>query len=128
MSKICIIWCIDIRNEKFWVCDKNSVFLKLFRYNHVTRDLFCQKNIHSFIKSWFFGMQQFSFNPAPLNQFNKYLINRYILYKGMSFTLRQIRINGNLNPRGIQWYIWLWKNMNIYIDYLSFLNFFFGSI
>ena len=40
-------------------------------------------------------MQQFSFNPAPFNQFNKYLINIYILYKGMSFTLRQIRINGN---------------------------------
>jgi len=27
----------------------------------------------------------------------------FIFYKGMSFTLRQIRIcNGNLNPRGIQ--------------------------
>ena len=29
-------------------------------------------------------MQQFSFNPAPFNQFNKYLIIIYILYKGMS--------------------------------------------
>ena len=41
-------------------------------------------------------MQQFSFDPAPFNQFNKYLINVYILYKGMSFTLRQIRINAEI--------------------------------
>ena len=59
---------------------------------------------HSFIKSWFCGMQQFSFDPAPFNQFNKYSINIYILYKGMSFTLRQIRINGNLSES--KWYIY----------------------
>ena len=47
------------------------------------------------MKSGFFGMQQFSFNPAPLKN-NK---NNLLFYKGMSFTLRQIRINGNLNPR-----------------------------
>ena len=28
----------------------------------------------------------------------------------MSFTLRQIRIYGNLNPRGIQWYIFTIKS------------------
>ena len=42
-------------------------------------------------------MQQFSFNPAPFNLFNFYIYFT-IFYKGMSFTLRQIRINGNLKP------------------------------
>ena len=33
------------------------------------------------IKSWFFGMQQFSFNPAPFNQFNKYLISVHLAFR-----------------------------------------------
>ena len=44
-------------------------------------------------------MQQFSFNPAPLNGFDIYKGIFTNIYKGMSFTLRQIRINGNL-PEG----------------------------
>ena len=28
-------------------------------------------NIHSFLKSWFYAMQQFSFNPAPFKNKNK---------------------------------------------------------
>ena len=28
-------------------------------------------NFHSFIKSWLFGMQQFSFNPTPFKNNNK---------------------------------------------------------
>ena len=56
-------------------------------------------------------MQQFSFNPAgilrkstkakknPQNPLALGFIIESPLQKGMSFTLLQIRINGNLNPR-----------------------------
>ena len=57
-------------------------------------------------------MQQFSFNPAgilrkstkakkknPRNPLALGFIIESPLQKGMSFTLLQIRINGNLNPR-----------------------------
>ena len=64
-------------------------------------------------------MQQFSFNPAgifllkatfenvqrqknPQNPQALGIIIESPLLKEMSFTLRQIRINGNLNPRAIQ--------------------------
>ena len=64
-------------------------------------------------------MQQFSCNPAGIfslkdtlkiykgkkNPQNPQALGFIIespLYKGMSFTLRQIRINGNLNPIRIQ--------------------------
>ena len=46
-------------------------------------------------------MQQFSFNPAPFNRFY-ILIIIYLILQGVSLTLRQIRINGNLDPQGIQ--------------------------
>ena len=47
--------------------------------------------IHSFLKSFFFGMQQIKI---------KIIIKTIVIfYKEMSFTLRQIY--GNLNPRGI---------------------------
>ena len=46
------------------------------------------------IKSWFFGMQQFSFNPAPFNQFNKYLISVHLAFRaattGYSSALQKV--------------------------------------
>jgi len=47
-------------------------------------------------------MQQLSFNPASFNRFNIHKGIFTNIYKGMPFTLRQIRINGNLNPHRIQ--------------------------
>ena len=49
-------------------------------------------------KPGFFGMQQFSFNPAPFNILHIF----YNILQRKLFTLKRIRINGNFNPLGIQ--------------------------
>jgi len=59
------------------------------------KEIITSIHFHSFIKSWWLGMQQFSFIPAPFDRFNIYKEIFTNIYKGMSFTLRQIRINGN---------------------------------
>ena len=74
---------------------------KVFSSGSISLKLLLKENYHSFIKSWFFGMQQFSFNPARI-----FLLKDTLkIYKGKKirklfkkeFTLRQIRINGNLS-------------------------------
>jgi len=59
------------------------------------KNLICNK--HFFIKSWFFGMQQFSFNPAGIFS----LKDTLKIYKGKK--IRKIRKPSglSLNPSGV---------------------------
>ena len=41
----------------------------LLKYRNDIKSI--DNDIHSFVKSWFFGMQQLSFNPAPFKNNNK---------------------------------------------------------
>ena len=46
-----------------------KIYVNILMYNIAFKPKFYPVNIHSFIKSWFYGMQQFSLNPATLKSF-----------------------------------------------------------